>query len=103
MVACLWCEKALLRVSELFSDPKAPTPKQTRFGAEYLIDLNATQAAIGGGYSFRGHCQERGRGRWSHRYHPQDPAQGSRRASSRWPLTRRDRLGGLLDEYRRAA
>lgn len=29
----------------------ALTPKQTRFVAEYLIDLNATQAAIRAGYS----------------------------------------------------
>lgn len=27
------------------------TPKQTRFVAEYLVDLNATQAAIRAGYS----------------------------------------------------
>lgn len=27
------------------------TPKQTRFAAEYLVDLNATQAAIRAGYS----------------------------------------------------
>jgi phage terminase small subunit len=30
------------------------TPKQTRFVAEYLIDLNATQAAIRAGYSRNG-------------------------------------------------
>lgn len=30
---------------------KALNPKQTRFVAEYLIDLNATQAAIRAGYS----------------------------------------------------
>lgn len=30
---------------------KALTPKQKRFVAEYLIDLNATQAAIRAGYS----------------------------------------------------
>ena len=29
------------------------TPKQTRFVAEYLVDLNATQAAIRAGYSQR--------------------------------------------------
>lgn len=29
----------------------APTPKQARFVAEYLIDLNASQAAIRAGYS----------------------------------------------------
>ena len=29
----------------------ALTPKQERFVAEYLIDLNATQAAIRAGYS----------------------------------------------------
>lgn len=29
----------------------APNPKQRRFAAEYLIDLNATQAAIRAGYS----------------------------------------------------
>jgi phage terminase small subunit len=29
------------------------TPKQTRFVAEYLVDLNATQAAIRAGYSVR--------------------------------------------------
>lgn len=28
-----------------------PTPKQARFVAEYLVDLNATQAAIRAGYS----------------------------------------------------
>src|SRR5262245_28886717 len=36
--------------------PKFPmpmTPKQTRFVAEYLVDLNATQAAIRAGYSAR--------------------------------------------------
>lgn len=27
------------------------TPKQARFVAEYLVDLNATQAAIRAGYS----------------------------------------------------
>lgn len=32
---------------------KALTPKQERFVAEYLIDLNATQAAIRAGYSVR--------------------------------------------------
>ncbi len=31
--------------------PKKRTPKQERFIAEYLIDLNATQAAIRAGYS----------------------------------------------------
>lgn len=31
--------------------PKTLTPKQQRFVAEYLIDLNATQAAIRTGYS----------------------------------------------------
>lgn len=31
--------------------PSALTPKQQRFVAEYLIDLNATQAAIRSGYS----------------------------------------------------
>ncbi len=31
----------------------ALTPKQARFVAEYLIDLNATQAAIRAGYSAR--------------------------------------------------
>ena len=31
----------------------ALTPKQTRFVEEYLIDLNATQAAIRAGYSVR--------------------------------------------------
>ncbi len=30
---------------------KGPTPKQQRFIEEYLIDLNATQAAIRAGYS----------------------------------------------------
>ena len=30
---------------------KGPTPKQLRFIEEYLIDLNATQAAIRAGYS----------------------------------------------------
>jgi phage terminase small subunit len=32
---------------------KALNPKQSRFVAEYLIDLNATQAAIRAGYSER--------------------------------------------------
>ncbi len=31
----------------------APTPKQQRFVDEYLVDLNATQAAIRAGYSER--------------------------------------------------
>ena len=31
----------------------ALTPKQERFVAEYLIDLNATQAAIRAGYSVK--------------------------------------------------
>src|SRR5260370_15416992 len=31
--------------------PKTMTPKQKRFVAEYLIDLNATQAAIRAGYA----------------------------------------------------
>ena len=31
--------------------PKTLTPKQRRFIEEYLIDLNATQAAIRAGYS----------------------------------------------------
>lgn len=30
------------------------TPKQARFVAEYLVDLNATQAAIRAGYSVKG-------------------------------------------------
>ena len=32
-------------------DARKPTPKQARFVEEYLIDLNATQAAIRAGYS----------------------------------------------------
>ena len=32
----------------------ALTPKQRRFVAEYLVDLNATQAAIRAGYSRNG-------------------------------------------------
>lgn len=36
------------------SSPKSPlTPKQQRFVEEYLVDLNATQAAIRAGYSRR--------------------------------------------------
>ena len=31
--------------------PKSLTPKQQRFVEEYLVDLNATQAAIRAGYS----------------------------------------------------
>jgi phage terminase small subunit len=31
--------------------PRKPTPRQARFVEEYLIDLNATQAAIRAGYS----------------------------------------------------
>jgi hypothetical protein len=31
--------------------PRALNPKQQRFVAEYLIDLNATQAAVRAGYS----------------------------------------------------
>ncbi len=34
-----------------FRDAGKPTPKQARFVEEYLIDLNATQAAIRAGYS----------------------------------------------------
>ena len=30
------------------------TPKQARFVEEYLVDLNATQAAIRAGYSSKG-------------------------------------------------
>lgn len=33
--------------------PRPLTPKQERFVAEYLIDLNATQAAIRAGYSVK--------------------------------------------------
>jgi len=32
----------------------ALTPKQTRFAEEYLLDMNATQAAIRAGYSVNG-------------------------------------------------
>lgn len=39
------------RKSDEMSDRKKLTPKQERFVAEYLIDLNATQAAIRAGYS----------------------------------------------------
>lgn len=39
------------RQSDEMSDRKKLTPKQERFVAEYLIDLNATQAAIRCGYS----------------------------------------------------
>lgn len=35
------------------TDPRPLTPKQQRFVEEYLIDLNATQAAIRAGYSAR--------------------------------------------------
>ncbi len=34
-----------------FCDAGKPTPKQARFVEEYLVDLNATQAAIRAGYS----------------------------------------------------
>ena len=34
-----------------FRDGGKPTPKQARFVEEYLVDLNATQAAIRAGYS----------------------------------------------------
>lgn len=34
-------------------DPDALTPKETRFVAEYLTDLNATKAAAAAGYSAR--------------------------------------------------
>lgn len=35
------------------SNPRGLTPKQQRFVLEYLIDLNATQAAVRAGYSAR--------------------------------------------------
>ena len=37
---------------------KKLTPKQARFVAEYLNDLNATQAAIRAGYSKRSACSQ---------------------------------------------
>ena len=37
-----------------FRDAGKLTPRQARFVDEYLIDLNATQAAIRAGYSERG-------------------------------------------------
>jgi phage terminase small subunit len=43
-------EKNSLSTNEK-SETKKLTPKQERFVAEYLIDLNATQAAIRAGYS----------------------------------------------------
>lgn len=36
----------------------ALTPKQARFVQEYLIDLNATQAAVRAGYSERTACEQ---------------------------------------------
>jgi phage terminase small subunit len=45
----LWCNK-LLKGGEIVVDKKL-TAKQQRFCDEYLIDLNATQAAIRAGYS----------------------------------------------------
>jgi phage terminase small subunit len=45
----LWCNK-LLKGGEIVADKKL-TAKQQRFCDEYLIDLNATQAAIRAGYS----------------------------------------------------
>jgi hypothetical protein len=39
----------------------ALTLKQNRFVAEYLVDLNATQAAIGAGYTEKGPKSFRGR------------------------------------------
>ncbi len=38
------------RAGAVRPDPKL-TPKQLRFVAEYLVDLNGTQAAIRAGYS----------------------------------------------------
>lgn len=36
----------------------ALTPKQARFVQEYLVDLNATQAAVRAGYSERTACEQ---------------------------------------------
>ena len=43
--------KAHPRAAESSSSSRPLTPKQQRFVAEYLVDLNATQAAIRAGYS----------------------------------------------------
>lgn len=48
----------LIENSPTPTEPMALTPKQQRFAEEYLVDLNATQAAIRAGYSKRSAGQQ---------------------------------------------
>ncbi len=46
-------KNAIIRRNLRHENDKAMTPRQNRFVDEYLVDLNATQAAIRAGYSVR--------------------------------------------------
>jgi phage terminase small subunit len=69
---------------------KAPlTPKQERFVEEYLLDLNATQAAIRAGYSSKG-ARQQGAENLSKPYIRKEISLASHKRSSRlaWDIDR---------------
>lgn len=75
-----------------------PTPKQARFIAEYLIDLNATQAAIRAGYS-RKTAKQAGYENLTKPYIAAAVAEGQRRQLEQAELS----AARVLEEMRRCA
>lgn len=76
------------------------TPKQERFVAEYLIDLNATQAAIRAGYSAKT-AQEQGSRLLSNAMVGAAIAEGAGKRLHKAEITAQDVLEGLYVEATR--
>lgn len=74
------------------------TPKQARFVAEYLVDLNATQAAIRAGYSAKT-ANEQGSRLLANASVAQAVSEGKARQLEQADLT----AARVLEEYRRLA
>jgi phage terminase small subunit len=73
------------------------TPKQLRFVGEYLLDLNATQAAVRAGYKL-GHARQMGAENLSKPVIADAIAAAQRARSERLQLTQDDVLRGLHRE-----
>lgn len=80
----------------------ALTPKQQRFVEEYLIDMNATQAAIRAGYSEKG-AHVRGAELLSNRKVADYVAEARANLSKRVEVTQEEVIEGLRQNIRRAS
>lgn len=79
------------------SQSKKLTAKQARFVEEYLIDLNATQAAIRAGYSDKT-AKQKGYALLNDKHIKQAISEGQAKVSERTLVTQEDVIRGLLTE-----